>query len=390
MNALLLSAKDKAIVHIDEAHELKREYQTALYLATDQAKLVVPSAAGAPPISLPLADFTLLLSTTDEYCLLQPLRDRMKLLLRFDFYSPEELTTVVVQRAKGLCWDVEETAFPMITALAKLGKDLAFNARFRVDADMEMHVAKRRRLAEADGRDDLRQFQRTHGSRRRLGCLGVRVTRGKRHGLKRSGTIAVDGDALAFQLVREKVRLLDILNGGISQEIDRLARGGVRVPLPSGLHADVPLRSNVARRAKHAFQLGWQVIPVMDGPMRRRVSDDCINLRLFFDVLTKCRRENRVDLDERLAIEHLPGKREREQGLDARRTTCDDRDGAGRGKRTFFLTEVLLMVCTLTRSFQQHFTVVEDPRIDRSKCHLLMDTLFLAMCATIVHVSADR
>jgi predicted transposase YbfD/YdcC len=41
------------------------------------------------------------------------------------------------------------------------------------------------------------------------------------------------------------------------------------------------------------------------------------------------------------------------------------------------------MACTLTRSFQNHFTVVDDPRIDRSKCHLLMDILFLAVCATI-------
>jgi hypothetical protein len=41
------------------------------------------------------------------------------------------------------------------------------------------------------------------------------------------------------------------------------------------------------------------------------------------------------------------------------------------------------MTCTLTQSFQNHFTVVDDPRIDRSKCHLLMDILFLAVCATI-------
>lgn len=41
------------------------------------------------------------------------------------------------------------------------------------------------------------------------------------------------------------------------------------------------------------------------------------------------------------------------------------------------------MACTLTRSFHQHFTVVDDPRIDRSKCHLLTDILFLAVCATI-------
>jgi predicted transposase YbfD/YdcC len=41
------------------------------------------------------------------------------------------------------------------------------------------------------------------------------------------------------------------------------------------------------------------------------------------------------------------------------------------------------MACTLTRSFHQHFSVVDDPRIDRSKCHLLTDILFLAVCATI-------
>jgi predicted transposase YbfD/YdcC len=41
------------------------------------------------------------------------------------------------------------------------------------------------------------------------------------------------------------------------------------------------------------------------------------------------------------------------------------------------------MACTLTRSFRKHFTVVDDPRIDRSKAHLLIDILFLSVCATI-------
>ena len=41
------------------------------------------------------------------------------------------------------------------------------------------------------------------------------------------------------------------------------------------------------------------------------------------------------------------------------------------------------MASTLTRSFQKHFAVVDDPRIERSKCHLLMDILFLSVCATI-------
>lgn len=43
------------------------------------------------------------------------------------------------------------------------------------------------------------------------------------------------------------------------------------------------------------------------------------------------------------------------------------------------------MVGTLARqsSFVQQFSVVEEPRIERSKRHLLIDILFLAVCATI-------
>ena len=119
LNALLLAAHHKDVLHIDECHEMKKEYQTALYLAMDQRKFVVQSGCGQAPYSIPIEDFTLLLSTTDEYCLLQPLRDRMKLTLRFEFYSIEELSTVASHRAKGLGWDVEESVFPQIAQRAR-------------------------------------------------------------------------------------------------------------------------------------------------------------------------------------------------------------------------------------------------------------------------------
>jgi Holliday junction DNA helicase RuvB len=61
-----------------------------------------------------LADFTVLLSTTDEYCLLQPLRDRMKLVLRFQFYAEEELTVLVRQRSRALNWVVDEGVFTQV------------------------------------------------------------------------------------------------------------------------------------------------------------------------------------------------------------------------------------------------------------------------------------
>ena len=114
LNTLLLSAKDKDVVHVDEAHELDKAYQTALYLATDQRRIVLQGKSKAGPQSIPLADFTLLLSTTDEYCLLQPLRDRMRVVLRFEFYSPDELTTLLLQRSRALRWPIHEELLPLI------------------------------------------------------------------------------------------------------------------------------------------------------------------------------------------------------------------------------------------------------------------------------------
>jgi holliday junction DNA helicase RuvB len=120
LNALLLAAHDNDVIHIDEAHELDRSFQTALYLAIDQRRLVIGRGPqGGRLQSIDLADFTLLLSTTDEHCLLQPLRDRMKLLLRFEFYSPEELAEVVRQRTRALRWEVQDDVLPLIAQRAR-------------------------------------------------------------------------------------------------------------------------------------------------------------------------------------------------------------------------------------------------------------------------------
>ena len=106
LNALLLQASDKCVVHLDECHELDRRLQTVLYLATDKRRVVINGSKAVE--SIPIADFTLLLSTTDEYCLLQPLRDRMRLMLRFDFYQEQDLVTLLHHRSKALSWPLEE------------------------------------------------------------------------------------------------------------------------------------------------------------------------------------------------------------------------------------------------------------------------------------------
>jgi Holliday junction DNA helicase RuvB len=115
LNAVLLGAEDRAVVFVDEAHELAKPLQTALYLALDKRKVIVQgSRRGATPVSVPVADFTLLLATTDEFRLLQPLRDRMRLLLRFGFYSDDEIVQILRHRLRALAWAFQEAVLPEI------------------------------------------------------------------------------------------------------------------------------------------------------------------------------------------------------------------------------------------------------------------------------------
>lgn len=112
LNALLLGSKDNDIIHIDECHELAKPLQTALYLALDKRTIFINTKNSTQGI--PVADFTLLLSTTDEYCLLQPLRDRMKLTLRFEFYSHDELSILTRHRSHALGWEIDDSIFTLI------------------------------------------------------------------------------------------------------------------------------------------------------------------------------------------------------------------------------------------------------------------------------------
>jgi Holliday junction DNA helicase RuvB len=159
LNALLLVARDRDVVHIDEARELTKEFQTALYLATDKRQVI--AQGGKIRMTLPLADFTLLLSTTDEYCLLQPCRDRMKLLLRFQFYEEADLVEVVRQRSKALRWIVDAVVFPEIAKRARgtprFALRLLQSARrcARANGDNTITIDHLQRACALEGIDDL-------------------------------------------------------------------------------------------------------------------------------------------------------------------------------------------------------------------------------------------
>jgi holliday junction DNA helicase RuvB len=159
LNAVLLEAKEKAVVFVDEAHEMKPEYQTALYLALDKRKVIVNG--GKRPLSMEVADFSLLLATTDEHRLLQPLRDRMRLVLRFDFYASDELETVVRQRSRALGWTVDEAVFPLIAQRTRGTPRIALRLLqacrrvCRAEGETTITEDQLRRACELEGIDEL-------------------------------------------------------------------------------------------------------------------------------------------------------------------------------------------------------------------------------------------
>jgi Holliday junction DNA helicase RuvB len=114
LNSLLLQTEPGAIIHIDEVHEASTAIQTALYMALDKRQIMV--RGGSIITALPINDFTLLLSTTEEHCILQPLRDRLRLTLRFDFYTEMDLCQVVATRAKGLGWEIDDVIPSLIAS----------------------------------------------------------------------------------------------------------------------------------------------------------------------------------------------------------------------------------------------------------------------------------
>ena len=163
LNALLLSVpENRSVVAIDEAHELPKPLQTALYLALDKQRVIIPGTRkGSSPITVPIADFSLLLATTDEYMLLQPLRERMRLVLRFEFYTVEELVQILRHRLKALQWDVDEEVLPMIAGksrgVPRLALRLAQAARrvCRADGESRITVAHLERACVLEQIDNL-------------------------------------------------------------------------------------------------------------------------------------------------------------------------------------------------------------------------------------------
>lgn len=104
MAAILNNLQEGDVLFVDEIHRLNRQVEEVLYPAMEDfaIDIVIGKGAGARSIRLELPKFTLVGATTRAGMLTAPLRDRFGVVHRLEFYTKEDLQTIVIRSAEVL------------------------------------------------------------------------------------------------------------------------------------------------------------------------------------------------------------------------------------------------------------------------------------------------
>ena len=92
------------LIFVDEIHRMPIAVEEILYPAMEDFKLdlVLGQGPGARTVKIELEPFTLVGATTRMGLISSPLRDRFGILAHLEFYSPEDLSRIVLRTAKIL------------------------------------------------------------------------------------------------------------------------------------------------------------------------------------------------------------------------------------------------------------------------------------------------
>lgn len=107
--AILNSLSEGDVLFIDEIHRLNRQVEEVLYPAMEDfcIDIIIGEGQAAKSMRLHLPHFTLVGATTRAGLLSAPLRDRFGIIHRLEYYSPEELQTIIMHSAKILDIEIE-------------------------------------------------------------------------------------------------------------------------------------------------------------------------------------------------------------------------------------------------------------------------------------------
>jgi Holliday junction DNA helicase RuvB len=110
--AILSSLEPGDVLFIDEIHRMPRFIEEILYPAMEDFTLdiIVGSEGNTRNIKIDLPPFTLVGATTRAGDLSAPLRDRFGIVSKLEYYTTEELTTIVKRTAKVLNTTITDDA----------------------------------------------------------------------------------------------------------------------------------------------------------------------------------------------------------------------------------------------------------------------------------------
>lgn len=110
MAAILSNLQEGDLLFVDEIHRLNRQVEEVLYPAMEDFAIDIMIGKGqtARSIRLDLPHFTLVGATTRAGLLSAPLRDRFGVISHLEFYTPDELCTIIKRSAGKLGVDIDE------------------------------------------------------------------------------------------------------------------------------------------------------------------------------------------------------------------------------------------------------------------------------------------
>ena len=110
MAAILNNLQEGDVLFVDEIHRLNRQVEEVLYPAMEDyaIDIMIGKGASARSIRLDLPKFTLVGATTRAGMLTAPLRDRFGVVNRMEFYTVEELKTIILRSARVLEVGIDE------------------------------------------------------------------------------------------------------------------------------------------------------------------------------------------------------------------------------------------------------------------------------------------
>ncbi len=116
MAAVLSNLQEGDVLFVDEIHRLNRQVEEVLYPAMEDyvIDIMIGKGASARSIRLDLPKFTLVGATTRAGLLSAPLRDRFGVVHHLEYYTVDELKTIIIRSAASLQVEIDgEGAYEM-------------------------------------------------------------------------------------------------------------------------------------------------------------------------------------------------------------------------------------------------------------------------------------